>query len=64
MLHRYLALRRWPEGKRVVLDFAALMADLIEPVFAGDVVRVCDLATGTQRNLEPDWPRTTCCTRQ
>jgi predicted nucleic acid-binding protein len=44
MLHRYLALRRWPEGKRVVLDFAALMASSIEPVTAGDVVRACDLA--------------------
>ena len=44
MLHRYLALRRWPEGKRVVLDFAALMASSIEPVTAGDVIRACDLA--------------------
>jgi predicted nucleic acid-binding protein len=44
MLHRYLALRRWPEGKRVVLDFAALTAGSIEPVTAGDVVRACDLA--------------------
>jgi uncharacterized protein len=44
MLHRYLALRRWPEGKRVVLDFAALMDSSIEPVTAGDVVRACDLA--------------------
>jgi uncharacterized protein len=44
MLHRYLALRRWLEGKRVVLDFAALTAGSIEPVTAGDVVRACDLA--------------------
>ena len=44
MLHRYLALRRWPEGKRVVLDFAALMAGSVESVFAEDVVRACDLA--------------------
>jgi predicted nucleic acid-binding protein len=44
MLHRYLALRRWPEGKRIVLDFAALTAGSIEPVTAGDVVRACDLA--------------------
>jgi predicted nucleic acid-binding protein len=44
MLHRYLALRRWPEGKRVVLDFAALSAGSVEPVFAEDVVLACDLA--------------------
>lgn len=44
MLHRYLALRRWPEGKRVVLDFAALMSGAVEPVFAEDAVRACDLA--------------------
>ena len=44
MLHRYLALRRWPEGKRVVLDFASLMAGSVEPVFVEDVVRACDLA--------------------
>jgi|SRR5688500_16772833 hypothetical protein len=43
MLHRYLALRRWPEGKRVVLDFAALTVGLIEPVTAEDVVLACDL---------------------
>lgn len=44
MLHRYLCLRRWPEGKRVVLDFAALMAGSIEPVTVGDMVLACDLA--------------------
>jgi predicted nucleic acid-binding protein len=44
MLHRYLALRRWPEGKRVVLEFAALTVGSIEPVTPEDVVRACDLA--------------------
>jgi predicted nucleic acid-binding protein len=44
MVHRYLALRRWPDGKRVVLDFAALMGDSVEQVTAEDVVRVCELA--------------------
>lgn len=44
MLHRYLALRRWPEGKHAVLDFAALMDGSIEPVSAGDVMLACDLA--------------------
>ena len=44
MLHRYLSLRRWSEGKRVVLDFAALMAGSVEPVTAGDIILACDLA--------------------
>ena len=44
MLHRYLSLRRWPEGKRVVLDFAALMYGSVEPVTAGDMVLACELA--------------------
>lgn len=44
MLHRYLALRRWPEGERVVLDFAALTAGSVEPVLGEDAVRACDLA--------------------
>jgi predicted nucleic acid-binding protein len=44
LLHRYLSLRRWSEGKRVVLDFAALMAGSVEQVTAEDAVRACDLA--------------------
>jgi predicted nucleic acid-binding protein len=44
MLHRYLSLRQWSEGKRVVLDFATLMAGSVEPVTAGDTILACDLA--------------------
>lgn len=44
MLHRYLALRRWPEGKRVILEFAALTTGSVEPIFAEDAVRACELA--------------------
>lgn len=44
MLHRYLSLRRWPAGKQIVLDFAALTAGSVEPVAAGDVVHACELA--------------------
>ena len=44
MLHRYLALQHWSEGKQVVLDFAALMAGSVQPVTVGDAVRACDLA--------------------
>lgn len=44
MLHRYLSIRRWPAGKRVVLDFADLMAGSVEPVIAGDAIRAAGLA--------------------
>ena len=44
MLHRYRSIRRWPEGKGVVLDLAALMDGSIEPVLAEDVVLACELA--------------------
>lgn len=44
MLHRYLSLRRWPEGKNAVLDFAALMSGAVEPIFAEDALRACELA--------------------
>ncbi len=44
LLHRYFALRRWPEGKRVVLDFADLMSGSVEPIAAEDMVLACDLA--------------------
>lgn len=44
MLHRYLALKRWPEGKHVVLDFATLMRGRVEPVVVEDVELACELA--------------------
>lgn len=44
MLHRYLSLRRWSEGKRVVLDFADLMSGSVESVVAEDILRASDLA--------------------
>lgn len=44
MLHRYLALRRWPEGKHVVLDFASLMDGSVAPITAEDAILACDLA--------------------
>ena len=44
LLHRYLRLNRWPEGKRVVLDFAAAMGGSVEPVLAEDAVLACNLA--------------------
>lgn len=44
MFHRYRSIRRWPEGKRAVLDLAALMHGSVEPVLAEDIVLACDLA--------------------
>lgn len=44
MLHRYLALKRWPGGKRVVLDFATLMRGRVEAVSVEDVGLACELA--------------------
>ena len=44
MLHRYLALHRWPEGRDVVLDFATLMEGSVESITARDAVRACELA--------------------
>lgn len=44
LLHRYLSLGRWPEGKRVVLDFATLMRGCVEPVLVEDAVLACELA--------------------
>lgn len=44
MLHRYLAIKRWPEGKRVVLDFATLMRGRVEAVTVEDVELACELA--------------------
>jgi predicted nucleic acid-binding protein len=37
LLHRYLALRIWTQGRRVVRAFAALMRGRVEPVSAADV---------------------------
>ncbi len=37
LLHRYIALRRWPQGQGVFEGFSVLMHDRIEPIQAGDV---------------------------
>jgi len=37
ILHRYVAIKRVPEGQDLVLAFAELMRGRIEPIFAGDV---------------------------
>ncbi len=44
LLHRYLALRIWPQGRESVREFAALMQGRIEPMYAGDVQQAARLA--------------------
>ena len=44
LLHRYLALRLWPQGKEVFHRFADLMRERVEPVHAADVEQAARLA--------------------
>lgn len=44
LLHRYLALRLWPQGREVFSRFADLMRERVEPVYAADVERAASLA--------------------
>src|SRR3990172_878982 len=39
LLHRYLALRLWPQGREVFRHFTELMRERVEPVQADDVER-------------------------
>ncbi|MGB3683094.1 MAG: type II toxin-antitoxin system VapC family toxin [Rubrobacteraceae bacterium] len=50
MLHRYLSLRRWSDGKQAVLDFAALMDGSVESVLPEDIVLACELADRNATN--------------
>jgi hypothetical protein len=44
LLHRYLALRLWPQGREVFRRFAELMHERVEAVHASDVQRAGELA--------------------
>jgi predicted nucleic acid-binding protein len=44
LLHRYLSLHRWDQGRQVVSDFAQLMRDRVEAVTATDVEQAALLA--------------------
>ena len=46
LLHRYLALRLWPQGRAVLRGFSTLMEDRIENVQASDVAYAAGLADG------------------
>jgi len=44
MLHRFLALRLWPQGRAVIEAFAATMQGRVEPVVVDDVLTATALA--------------------
>jgi len=44
MLHRYLALNLWPQGREVLERFSTIMRERIEPVYAVDVEAAAALA--------------------
>lgn len=44
MLHYYLALKRFPEGKQAVLNFSTVMRGSVEAVVAEDVEHASELA--------------------
>lgn len=44
LLHRYLALRMWPQGHEVFRRFVELMRERVEAVTAADVERAAGLA--------------------
>jgi len=44
LLHRYLALRLWPQGREVLRGFSTLMQDHVETIQALDVEQAADLA--------------------
>ena len=41
MLHRYLALRRFSDGRRVIEDFAGVTEGSVERVLSEDVLLAC-----------------------
>ena len=49
LLHRYLALRLWPQGREAFWRFSELMADRVEPVQIADVEGAATLADSHQQ---------------
>jgi predicted nucleic acid-binding protein len=48
LLHRYLALRLWPQGRDVLQRFQELMEGRVEPVHAADIGRAAETAGQVQ----------------
>ncbi len=44
LMHRYISIRRWDEGRWVLTRFARIVRGRIEPVFAEDVQQAAGLA--------------------
>lgn len=44
IIHRYLSLRLWPQGREVFQAFSDVMEERIEAIYAGDIHRAAVLA--------------------
>jgi len=44
IIHRYMAVRRWPEGRALFEEFSFLMSGRIEPIYFSDTLRASALA--------------------
>jgi predicted nucleic acid-binding protein len=54
LLHRYLALRLWPQGREIFLRFSNVMQDRVEAIQAIDVQRAASLADKYQELVARD----------
>ncbi len=44
LIHRYIAVRRWPVGRELFADFAALLTGRVHPIFVSDVLLAAEFA--------------------
>lgn len=44
ILHRYVAIRRWPLGREILREFATVLAGRIHPLYGSDVLLAAALA--------------------
>ena len=44
ILHRYVSINRWQDGRRILLAFARLLRGRIEPIYTRDVLQAAQLA--------------------
>lgn len=55
ILHRYLSINRWQQGRSVLLRFSRLLRGRIEPVYSRDVLRAAELADRHPRLQSRDY---------
>ncbi len=44
LIHRYTAIRRWPQGRVMFAEFATLLSGRIHPIYPADVMNAAALA--------------------